>query len=148
MNNKRLIALFGCGNVLTKTFTLPFKVTVFILPKIIQTCFANELEGKPSPSPLVEVHLVRIVQEALTNARKHAQANRVDVVISENGDRLHVLIKDDGIGFRLAEKRDQFGLNIMQERAKSGGGLLVVDSNPNKGTIVSLELPLVTPRSG
>jgi signal transduction histidine kinase len=90
------------------------------------------------------VQLVRIVQEALANVRKHAQARRVNVVLSTADDRLHVLIRDDGNGFRLTEERHQFGLKTMRERAETVGGLLVVDSTPGKGTIVSLQLPLLT----
>ena len=103
--------------------------------------------GAPPPlAPLAEAQLVRIVQEALTNVRKHADAHSVNVNLSLQVDRLRVQIVDDGAGFdpeKSAGNR-HFGLQTMRERAESAGGVLVVHSHKGEGTRVELVLPFVT----
>jgi two-component system nitrate/nitrite sensor histidine kinase NarX len=94
-----------------------------------------------------ENQVLRIVQEALTNARKHSRANMVRVLLSEdNAGRFRVIIEDDGIGFTPgAEDRDtdrHFGLAIMRERAEAVGAALGVESEPGEGTRVVVELSL------
>ncbi len=94
----------------------------------------------------VEAQLIRIVQEALTNVWRHAQASHAWVRFAVEGDRMHVMIEDDGIGFdgTVAVSADvtRFGLEAMRERAESIGGRLQVDSAQGRGTRVSLMLPL------
>ncbi len=94
-----------------------------------------------------ENQVLRIVQEALTNARKHSQANMVRVLLSQdNAGRFRVIIEDDGIGFiPEAEDRDtdrHFGLAIMRERAEAVGAALGVESEPGEGARVVVELAL------
>lgn len=91
----------------------------------------------------VESQVVRIVQEALTNARKHAQARAVRVLLrNAGGGNYHVLIEDDGVG--IAELKgpqrpgEHIGLDIMQERARRIGGELKIESEANEGTTVTL----------
>lgn len=97
--------------------------------------------------PSQELQLVRIVQEALTNVRKHARAANARVEIGREGDRLVTLIADDGLGFNAAARArgefPQFGLSTMRERAESIGGTLTIDSTPGGGTRVRFELPVV-----
>jgi PAS domain S-box-containing protein len=93
----------------------------------------------------VETALFRIVQEALTNVAKHAQANEVAVTIEEAGRLVRLTIADDGIGFdRAALQRERgrprWGLMIMQERAEAAGGGLHVESEPGKGTRIVIEV--------
>ncbi|HEX7191541.1 MAG TPA: GAF domain-containing sensor histidine kinase, partial [Thermoanaerobaculia bacterium] len=94
----------------------------------------------------IELQLIRIVQESLTNVRKHAKASRVWVEIKRDGETLRACVKDDGLGFlRSAPKRGEFprfGLTTMHERAESIGGALLIDSAPEKGTTVNFEMPL------
>ena len=94
----------------------------------------------------VELQLIRIVQESLTNVRKHAKASRVWVDIKRDGETLRACVKDDGVGFlRTAPKRGEFprfGLTTMHERAESIGGALMIDSAPDQGTTVNFEMPL------
>ena len=93
-----------------------------------------------------ELQLVRIVQESLTNVRKHARASKARVDIRREATTLVVTIADDGVGFNAAARArtefPQFGLATMRERAESIGGQLTVDSTPGGGTTVRLDLPL------
>jgi signal transduction histidine kinase len=102
-------------------------------------------ETKPwlALSPLAETQLVRIVQEALTNVRKHAQARQVEVRMIVPNSVLHVIVTDDGIGIQdAAIERSHFGLQTMRERAESIGGSLLVSSIVGEGTQVEFRLPL------
>ena len=96
--------------------------------------------------PSQELQVVRIVQESLTNVRKHAKATRARVEIARDGERLVTTIEDDGAGFNAAARArgefPQFGLSTMRERAESIGGTLTIDSTPGAGTRVRFELPL------
>lgn len=93
-----------------------------------------------------ELQLIRIVQESLTNVRKHAKASHALVDIRRGASSVKVRITDDGNGFEASTlARSDFprlGLTTMHERAASIGGTLVIESAPGKGTSVSLELPL------
>ncbi len=95
--------------------------------------------------PVQELQVVRIVQEALTNVRKHARATHAIVDLRRDGSHLVTTIVDDGIGFnaegRARGEFPQFGLSTMRERAESIGGTLTIDSVVGKGTTVRLELP-------
>ena len=97
--------------------------------------------------PQAEVHLLRIIQEALTNVRKHARASRVRVglgVLADGDRRLRVEVADDGHGFdpvRLPGG-SHFGLAVMRERAELAGGRLEIDSAPGRGTRVLVEVPI------
>jgi two-component system nitrate/nitrite sensor histidine kinase NarX len=95
---------------------------------------------------LVEVHLQRVIQEALTNVRRHAGASRVNVHFKQNASEWILSVCDDGVGFdidRLPELRQRsFGLVTMQERMQSVGGTLTVTSKPGLGTCVSAAVPI------
>jgi signal transduction histidine kinase len=101
-------------------------------------------------APAVEVQLVRIVQEALANVRKHARTARaqlrLDVVARNAGPRLRAAIVDDGRGFDLhvSTAGGHFGLAIMRERAEGVGGTFRVVTAPGQGTSVEVEMPLET----
>ncbi|HEX8618798.1 MAG TPA: GAF domain-containing sensor histidine kinase [Thermoanaerobaculia bacterium] len=94
-----------------------------------------------------ELQLVRIVQEALTNVRKHAKATHARVELRRNGYDLVTTITDDGLGFSAAARSrsqfPQFGLSTMRERAESIGGVLTIESTPGEGTTVRFTLPLL-----
>ncbi len=93
-----------------------------------------------------EVQILRIIQEALTNVRKHASARSARVSLQFSGDALELIVSDDGEGFGpTAPQRDHrphFGLSIMRERADAIGGVLTVDSAPGEGTRIIVSLPL------
>jgi signal transduction histidine kinase len=94
------------------------------------------------PSEL-ETAIYRIVQEALTNVVKHADARHVSVVIQEKTDTVSVVIEDDGRGFEPAHARAEgLGLVGMRERAGLLGGTLTIESARGAGTTIALEVPM------
>jgi signal transduction histidine kinase len=96
--------------------------------------------------PMVQAQLLRIVQEALTNARKHARAKCVQVHFSRIGGRVQVIVQDDGSGFdpqeQCAAEGRHYGLGFMRERAEEVGGNLEVISSPGHGTQVVVDVPV------
>ena len=98
-------------------------------------------------SPLAAYQVLRIVQEALANVRKHAAARQASITFESPGPRrLQLVIGDDGIGFDPAAGSSPgpktFGLASMRERAESLGGSLDIESGSGDGTRVIVELPL------
>ena len=97
-------------------------------------------------APAVELQMIRIVQESLSNVRKHARAQHAIVRFSIIDGHAEVRIEDDGAGFdpsRIARGDwPQFGLKTMRERAESVGGAFVVVSKPNRGTQIVVQIPL------
>jgi signal transduction histidine kinase len=91
----------------------------------------------------VETALYRIVQEALTNVVKHAQAQAVSVVVSRKADAAVAVVEDDGQGFDPAVVRpDGFGVEGMRERVSLLDGRLRVESHAGGGTTIAAEVPL------
>jgi signal transduction histidine kinase len=88
-------------------------------------------------------HLViyRTAQEALTNIQRHAQANKVDIMLSATTSKLHFSIIDDGIGFVESQQLDGFGLLGIRERVREVNGKIHLHSIPNQGTKIILEIP-------
>ncbi|MDQ4127036.1 MAG: sensor histidine kinase, partial [Actinomycetota bacterium] len=107
--------------------------------------------GFPRPlPPEVEATLFRVAQEALTNVRKHARANRAALTLSYMHDRVALDTRDDGTGFDPGNTGDAtgspreagFGLETMRERVERLGGTLSIESAPGEGTTLAVELPL------
>ncbi|MGI8830074.1 MAG: ATP-binding protein [Candidatus Limnocylindria bacterium] len=96
----------------------------------------------PELGPRAQAETLRIVQEAMTNARRHADATVVQIRVAREGDRLRVSISDNGRGFKPADVARGFGLDSMRQRAIVIGGELSVMSAPQNGTIVELLLPI------
>ncbi|HET9914880.1 MAG TPA: sensor histidine kinase [Anaerolineales bacterium] len=95
--------------------------------------------------PPVDSAIFRIAQEALTNARKHANTDRVRVELCTNEHDLKLRVEDWGRGFDPAEMDDDLihlGLVSMQERAQMLGGICNIQSQPGKGTLVEVSIPL------
>ncbi len=91
----------------------------------------------------VETALYRIVQEALTNIVKHAQARRASVLLVRRAGTVKAVIEDDGDGFRVDEVReDAVGLIGIRERVALHDGRLTVESSPESGTTLVVEVPL------
>ena len=100
------------------------------------------VEGELSELPAaVEVAVYRIVQEALTNIRRHAHARSASVVLQRERSVLRVLITDDGRGLPEAH-RAGVGLASMRERAAELGGICVAGGEPGQGTRIEVMLPL------
>ncbi len=102
----------------------------------------------------VENGLYRIVQEALTNISKHAEANSVTVTVQFQSGALLVVISDDGQGFdvaairKMARNGKSFGLLGMLERAELIGGALDISSTINYGTSIKVSIPLFSRKKG
>lgn len=102
-----------------------------------------EADEEPTLDGRVEHEVFRIVQEALTNAVRHAQPARVTVSLV-SGDSLQLTVRDDGLGFDPDEQNyrgRRLGLTSMRERAASIGGTLTITSSPGNGASVHLEVP-------
>ena len=95
-------------------------------------------------SPQVEIQLIRIIHEALTNVFKHADAKRGVVQFVRDGEFGKVIIEDDGKGFIINDVMRNglhFGLQTMRERAEGVGGRLAIETAPGMGTKVIVYLP-------
>jgi signal transduction histidine kinase len=88
--------------------------------------------------------LLRIMQEALTNVRKHAGASRVRIELARGGSELRLSVADDGVGFDPETDRasGRFGLKTMEERAASIGATLAVAAGRGEGVRLELKVPL------
>lgn len=93
-------------------------------------------------SPIQTNHIRAIVNEALSNAARHAQAHHVTLWAAQEDEQLQLRITDDGRG--LQNRTGGRGLRNMQDRARILGGSLTVTSEPGKGTAVYLAIPLET----
>jgi two-component system sensor histidine kinase DegS len=97
-------------------------------------------------SPLTEVTLFRVTQEAIQNIKRHSQAKKASVVL-EFDDLLKLTLRDDGIGFKLPNRltlyanEGKLGLIGMEQRILSVGGTVKIDSKPGEGTVISIEVP-------
>jgi signal transduction histidine kinase len=96
---------------------------------------------EPDIGPRVRAEVVRVVQEALTNVHKHADATVVRVSVT-SGDALRVAVVDNGRGFHPGAVDGGFGLDSMRQRAALIGGTLSISSKPQDGTRVELLVPL------
>ena len=112
-----------------------------------ETEYAAQLDENHLP-PGVEIACFRIVQEALTNVARHAEATHVQVTVTKQDNQLLLVIEDNGQGFNVerAKTRARTGLSIgllgMEERARLVGGELTVTSSPKTGTKLTASLPL------
>lgn len=98
-------------------------------------------------SDMHHLEVVRIIQEALNNIRKHSQANVARIMIrNRDDDRLQVLIEDDGVGLKKTNEKagpgEQIGLNSMKERASRMKAEFTLESEPGEGTRIILEFDL------
>lgn len=113
----------------------------------VTTLFEND--GKPKPlDDDVSILLFRTVNELLINIVKHAQAQKTKVSVQRDRNNLQINVEDDGIGFDVSkikyhmDKMGGFGLFRIRERLNYLGGQLMVESEPNHGTKVSLVVPI------
>src|SRR5215213_5056642 len=93
----------------------------------------------------LETACFRIVQEAVTNAARHARASRISVVLERAGQELVLSISDDGAGFNLKALRTSaatVGLRSMEERVQAVGGSITINSAPELGTAICARLPI------
>ena len=103
--------------------------------------FVEDLGDVRLPSP-VETAAFRILQEALSNARKHAGTARIEVVLTRETDHVHLDVRDYGVGLGDPAAASGLGLLSMRERARLLGGSCVVERAAGGGTRVHAQLPL------
>jgi signal transduction histidine kinase len=96
----------------------------------------------------LEIAVYRLVQEALTNIVRHAQASRAGVLLERRHDTLIVIVEDNGVGFdpTTAAKPDRMGLFGLRERVELLGGRLEIESTPGAGATVIADIPLTPPQ--
>ncbi len=144
-------AILGLNVMVSKRLGLVPTLTEYLHQFSDRAGIAVELqivdERATDLAPQVEVQLIRIIQEALANIRKHAQVRHAHVVFDTTDGKARVTVQDLGRGFVPGQTgksagRPSFGLEAMNERAESVGGALKVQSEPGKGTRVVIEVPL------
>ena len=100
----------------------------------------------PQLSPVAELQLLRIAQEALTNVRRHASATRVTVKLENTTEAVEMTVRDNGQGFSLSDPEDlppgYHGLTIIRERAEELGGTFAISTAEGEGTEVRVSLPI------
>jgi len=125
---------------------LPHTLETLVAKFERRTGIATAFRASGAAVPLApdrQLQVLHIVQEALSNARKHAACRSVDVTLEAGRDYV-VTVRDDGRGFdpaRAAALEDHVGLRIIRERGDRAGGVVRVDSQPGRGTTVTLALP-------
>jgi signal transduction histidine kinase len=99
-------------------------------------------------TPHTETTLYRIVQEALTNVLKHAQADKVSILVEQRRNHVLLIVEDNGKGFDVetmlgvSQGQSRLGVLGMQERTALLGGTLEIESSPGAGTAVLVRLPM------
>ena len=111
----------------------------------VVTSFEGEL--KRTVPRDVETLAYRLVQEALSNVGKHAEATTVTVLVTADGGQVRIEIEDDGLGFETNRARDflrsgRVGLASMRERVELASGTFTLRSTPGRGTVVTALIPL------
>jgi signal transduction histidine kinase len=100
-------------------------------------------KGFPEVLPAeVSVELLRVLQEALTNARRHSGARNIEVRLGTEGRAVVAEVVDDGRGFDPGSRRTGIGLSAMRERVEALGGEFAVQSSPGEGTKVTVRSSL------
>ncbi|APC19269.1 ABC transporter substrate-binding protein [Pseudomonas frederiksbergensis] len=106
-------------------------------------CLVQVPDNLPTLSDAKAIGLFRILQEALTNVMRHAQAHTVELTLVLEGNELCLTVSDDGLGFVApAGRPTSFGVVGMRERVLIMGGQLSLDSEPGEGTTLSVRVPL------
>ncbi|MCC7104731.1 MAG: GAF domain-containing sensor histidine kinase [Chloroflexi bacterium] len=107
------------------------------------------IDALPDLPEQAKTHLIHAVREALTNAVKHANADRIVLRAGTLGDEVAIAVSDNGQGFdpKQARPRAQHGLRNLQSRAHAAGGKLTTTSVPGEGTTVRLSVPIPPSRS-
>jgi signal transduction histidine kinase len=117
---------------------------VDVLQRVHEREIELRISGAARPGREAEENVLRIAQEALHNALKHAGPGRIELRMETRGGRLLVTVADSGAGFdpdAAGVRSRRLGLTSMEERARALGGTLAISSTPGEGTTVTLELP-------
>jgi signal transduction histidine kinase len=111
-------------------------------------CIATDIHLQTATSPEVSRALYRMLQEALTNISKYAQATVVEIQLRTIGETIQLTVTDNGKGFDPAHQAGGFGLQGMRERVAALDGHLRIESAPGRGCQIQVELPLNTYSTG
>jgi two-component system sensor kinase len=134
------LGVVGCVEQLVEDCARMFRIRIDLTTRGLE----EPLE-EPLPDA-VQTAVFRIIQEALTNVGRHAQASEASVLLVASGDRLRAVVEDNGTGFETpagdAPARTSLGLSGMRERARLVGGRIEIESQPGAGTTVMVEVPV------
>ncbi|WP_309959306.1 7TM diverse intracellular signaling domain-containing protein [Arcicella sp. BE139] len=111
-------------------------------PKNVDYSFNVADLSKIQFSPLKQYNIYLVFKEAVNNSVKYAQATHVEIAIYFNEEYFTVIVKDNGIGFEEVNIKQGNGLNNMKERALAMNGSLQILTQPSKGTLIELKVPL------
>jgi len=118
------------------------------LNKLFNYNFKMKLTGEVLyMSAETELTVFRIIQEALTNAIKHAEATSVFLDLHFNNNELLILIEDNGKGFDISATKDLNGLNNLKSRTQSLNGQIEINSEPLIGTTIKIKIPIYEPKN-
>ncbi|RWZ55216.1 sensor histidine kinase [Halobacillus fulvus] len=119
-----------------------------LIEELSQKCpidFQTEIHQVENLSEITEEHLFRVVQEALSNILRHANATKVNLKVAETKEEVLLHIADDGSGFDPEEKKENktsYGLKTMKERCEEVGGNFVLRSRKGEGTYIEIRVPV------
>jgi signal transduction histidine kinase len=135
-------AIFNLKRPSTRSLSTAIVEQSFVIADRAGLALDVQVEGEAAVAPEIEHAILRIVNEAVSNAARHAGASAVSVRISSEEDRVVVRITDDGDGFepRALNPRRGFGLRSMTQRAESLGGRLHLESEPGSGTMIEVAI--------
>lgn len=118
-----------------------------LVSELEQRCqldFHVDVKETLTVSETIEEHVFRIIQEALANVLRHANATVVHLTCAKQADALFVHIRDNGIGFDAqtdTENKASYGLKTMQERCEELGGIFTIRTNKGEGTYIDIRIP-------
>ncbi|BBD60501.1 periplasmic sensor signal transduction histidine kinase [Nostoc sp. HK-01] len=95
-----------------------------------------------SPPPEINIALYRIIQESLTNISKYAKATEVILALTSTKKSLRLMVQDNGIGFDIQQNTTGFGLHSMRDRTLALGGEFKINTTPNSGCQIIVDIPL------
>jgi len=129
----------------------PLPAALGLLVRIDRSCDIPVIEvrvdGEPRPlRPGVDLALLRVAQEAVNNASRHADADRVVLTLTYQSTVVRLDVADDGVGFEPARRTERFGLAGMRSRVEQLGGSLVVESTVGESTVVCATVPYAPSR--
>lgn len=93
-------------------------------------------------NPTLTEELFKIIQELLTNCLKHAKAQNIDIYLNHHKDSIQLLFEDNGVGFETGSAVDGIGFKNIKTRLNTLSGTLFVDSVLNRGTVISIDIPM------
>ncbi|NAS12291.1 ATP-binding protein [Poritiphilus flavus] len=92
--------------------------------------------------PTKEIHLFRIVQEAIQNVIKHAQASKLDISLNKHRKYLSLMVEDNGVGIDIDSLQAGIGLENIKSRVSQLKGTFNIDTNKGRGTAISIQIPI------